>query len=172
MAVYFLRHAQTPGNAANVWVGRNNEELSVEGVAMLRNQLDKLKNIPFTGIYSSPLIRALQTAEIVKRELPSAPKIHCIDALKERDFGCFEGRPKTAENRRVMEKSACVEPLHALAVRIQPVFDQLFSTEGKHLVVSHSAVFRCLILELCYFSYPARTSLKNAEFVLLKKEKG
>jgi len=47
----------------------------------------------FSYVYSSPLIRALETAEIVARALRLAPPA-CHEGLKERNFGAIQGIPK------------------------------------------------------------------------------
>ncbi|MBE0505965.1 MAG: histidine phosphatase family protein [Marinospirillum sp.] len=166
MAIYFMRHAQTPGNAANLWVGRKDEGLTLTGIVELERQLEKIIDVQFSGIYCSPLERARKTAEIAKKALGIGSEVQVVDALMERDFGNFEGMPKTTANRQALEGDDSVESSKALALRIEPFFHQIMKEEAHHLVISHSAVFRCL-MQGPYTSIPMRSSLENAETVIL-----
>ena len=47
----------------------------------------------FACVYTSPLIRALETAEIIAALLRLPPPV-CHDGLKERNFGVIQGIPK------------------------------------------------------------------------------
>lgn len=60
---------------------------------------EALKGIPFDVIFSSPLKRAYQTAEIMKRER-QIPLI-VDELLKEISFGCFEGLCCTGQNYNI-----------------------------------------------------------------------
>lgn len=170
MPVYFMRHAQTPGNASNVWVGRKDEALTAAGIKELKSSLNDLPVKYFDFIYSSPLTRAMQTAEIVKAELKLTPDIQIVDELKERDFGYFEGCVKTKKNRIKLDESSQAESMQALARRIAPFFKQISFKQGNHLIISHSAVFRCLTEHLGYASSPLRYSLNNSESVILYEQ--
>lgn len=70
MKLYFARHGQTNANASMTngqSIAELDEPLNKTGVNQANELADQLKNIPFDVIISSPLKRALQTAEIVNR---------------------------------------------------------------------------------------------------------
>lgn len=85
MEVILLRHAQTAGNLERRYVGITNEPLCREGI----KSAVKSGIVPFVPlVYSSPMIRAVQTATI---KFPNA-RIITVPGLREMDFGLFEGR--------------------------------------------------------------------------------
>ena len=60
--IYIVRHGQTEKNKANVLQGRSDVPLNEAG----RQQAEEVREagISFDLVYTSPLIRAVQTAEI------------------------------------------------------------------------------------------------------------
>ena len=85
--IYIIRHGKTELNKANVLQGRSNYPLNDEGIKQAQNAADMLKDIQFDYVFSSPLIRAVQTAEIV---VPNK-RITLYDRLIEMDYGRHEG---------------------------------------------------------------------------------
>ena len=63
--VYLVRHAKSIGNTERIFQGRSNLGLSAEGRAQLPQLAERFRNIPLEAVYSSPLQRAVQTAEAV-----------------------------------------------------------------------------------------------------------
>jgi broad specificity phosphatase PhoE len=80
MNVYFLRHGETELNKEKVHQPAHTE-LSREGLKQAENVGKFLKDLGIETIYSSPLTRALQTTEVV-RKIIGAPVI-MNDDLKE-----------------------------------------------------------------------------------------
>ena len=85
--IYIIRHGKTELNRANVLQGRSNYPLNAEGVCQAEKAAEMLRGITFDRVFSSPLIRAIQTAEIVA---PGKP-ITVDDRLIEMDYGPYEG---------------------------------------------------------------------------------
>ena len=85
--IYIIRHGKTELNKANVLQGRSNSPLNEEGFAQAQEAAEKLRGIHFDHVFSSPLIRAVQTAQIV------APGTEPVidDRLIEMDYGPYEG---------------------------------------------------------------------------------
>ncbi len=82
--ITFIRHGMTPGNKEKRYIGITDEPLSIEGEREITS-----RHYPDADIvFSSPLLRCLQTCEIIYPEIE--PVI--IDGLKETDFGDFEGK--------------------------------------------------------------------------------
>lgn len=168
MPIYFIRHAQTQGNAKNIWVGRKNEPIVTLSCDHLKASSMELAGVDFDLIYCSPLLRARQTAEVIKQLQPRQPEIIIEAALQERDFGVFEGQLKTPERRAMLDCDPSVESIFSLQKRIAPVFARLHLQNKKILVVSHSAIYRCLIEHMGFKSTPEMKSLSNCGWVQLQ----
>lgn len=169
MPLYFIRHAQTPGNAANVWVGRKDEGITAAGIVALNNTAKKLSAIEFNYIYTSPLQRASETAAAIAQMQRLVPKPRVRIGLQERDFGVFEGKAKTPEHRNSLDQDASVELHVSMCKRLAPVMEEVATLQGNILLVSHSAVFKCLVEHMGYTTKPEKTSLDNLEYVQLCK---
>src|ERR671911_195834 len=63
-----IRHGQSTANASGVWQGQLDFPLSKEGRRQAATAGDALKGTRISGVYTSPLSRAFDTAEIVARE--------------------------------------------------------------------------------------------------------
>lgn len=87
----FIRHGQTPANAAGAWQGWSDPPLNATGQAQAHAIADRLKidHSEVRALYTSPLRRALQTAEIIGTRLALSP--HVVHQLKEIHFGDLEG---------------------------------------------------------------------------------
>jgi len=86
-----LRHGQTAGNVQRVWQGWTGGELTPLGVQQAEATARRLATCGQTidALYSSPLHRAWQTAQIVGQALGLSPVAH--EGLKEIWFGEIEG---------------------------------------------------------------------------------
>ncbi len=86
--LYLIRHGITQGNLDGKYIGQTNLSLCPEG----RRQIEKLAAsdiYPEVGkVYSSPLARCLETAEIIYPE----HTLMVVDKLSEMNFGDFEGK--------------------------------------------------------------------------------
>lgn len=63
--IYIIRHGQTELNNKQVLQGRSNYPLNEKGIAQAREAAERLRFVTFSRVFSSPLIRAVQTAEII-----------------------------------------------------------------------------------------------------------
>lgn len=61
--IYLIRHGQSLGNAARVYLGHTDLDLSKLGFLQAKETAAKLSSVPFSAIYSSDLKRAMHTAE-------------------------------------------------------------------------------------------------------------
>lgn len=87
--IYLVRHGTTDWNEARRYQGSSDIPLNEKGEQEAIIVGKALSSIPFSTIYSSPLIRAHATAkEIAKHQ--NVP-IKLIEQLKERSYGEFEG---------------------------------------------------------------------------------
>lgn len=89
MELYIIRHGETIWNAEGRLQGRADIELNEKGREVAGRLGEQLEDIEFDCIYSSPLIRAYETACLIRghRNIP----IIRDDRLKEICFGVKEG---------------------------------------------------------------------------------
>lgn len=172
MKIFFIRHCKTDKNLSNIWQGKNSDEyLSIEGQKELILLKDNLNFIPDI-IFSSPLKRAIETAEGIKNKDTELIIEKC---LIERDFGKLEGTETDENDKNLLsdydlntDLNQNVEKIQDMyLLRIKPFLLQLkkeFEHSNKNIViVSHSWVGRLL----SFFSTnennkdTIKTSLKN-----------
>ena len=98
--IYLIRHGQTAKNKAKVLQGRSNIPLDEEGVRQAEAARFRLEGmgVHFQKVYSSPLLRAVQTAQI----LTGDQMIQREDRLIEMDYGPYEGMDLTAPAPEVL----------------------------------------------------------------------
>ncbi|MEW6636961.1 MAG: histidine phosphatase family protein, partial [Actinomycetota bacterium] len=68
LEIILVRHGQSTANASGVWQGQMEFPLSDEGRHQARLAGRALAEKRLDAIYSSPLSRAFETAEIIARE--------------------------------------------------------------------------------------------------------
>ena len=86
-----LRHGATDWNRQGLFQGRTDNPLNDDGIAQAHAAAEKLRAIELTHVVSSPLLRAVQTAEIIAGI--ASRSVTLDPGLIELDFGSFEGRP-------------------------------------------------------------------------------
>ena len=87
--IYIIRHGKTEWNKRHKLQGQTDIPLCDEGRIMAREAAERYADVHFDVCYSSPLIRAKETAGILLegRNVP----IFTDDRLKEMAFGTYEG---------------------------------------------------------------------------------
>lgn len=95
MVLVILRHGQSVWNSENRFTGFVNVELSKKGRDEASYAGKLLNSIKFDHIFSSDLMRTIETAEIVAKETNYKKSIHHISDFKERDYGDLTGKDKT-----------------------------------------------------------------------------
>lgn len=82
--IYLIRHGKTPGNEEKKYIGVTDESLSDIG----RKEILSKKYPKADIIFSSPMKRCLETAEIIYPDRT----VHIEEGFRETDFGEFEGK--------------------------------------------------------------------------------
>ena len=85
-----LRHGATDWNRQGLFQGRSDIPLNEDGIAQAHAAARRLRSAPPDRIVSSPLIRAVKTAEIAAQAL--ARPVAIDDGIIECDFGSLEGQ--------------------------------------------------------------------------------
>ena len=83
-----IRHGRTAANDKGIYIGRTDFPLSDKGAAELAGKMDEFQYPNVARVYSSPLRRCTETAEILFPDV----QIQTVDNLIEMDFGAFEGK--------------------------------------------------------------------------------
>lgn len=90
MNIYIMRHGTTVWNEKGITQGRTNNRLSKAGIALVEDMAQQNKNIKIDAIICSPLMRTVQTANIMNRY--HNVKIFKDELLTEIDQGIFSKR--------------------------------------------------------------------------------
>ncbi|MDE5834648.1 MAG: histidine phosphatase family protein, partial [Ruminococcus sp.] len=83
-----LRHGMTDANEKGIYIGKTDLPLSSKGTSEIASKMDEFDYPTVHKVYSSPLKRCTETAEILFPETD----ITIIDDLRELDFGDFENK--------------------------------------------------------------------------------
>jgi broad specificity phosphatase PhoE len=89
MKLIFVRHGQTDWNKEKKLMGRTDIELNEEGRAQCQELVQKLES-DFYVIFSSPLKRAYETAQVIAEHF--GKEVIIKNELTERDFGTLSGK--------------------------------------------------------------------------------
>ena len=151
--LYILRHGQTEFNLQHRVQGQCDSPLTELGVAQAHAAGKWLasQGVRFERIFSSPLGRALATAEVAREELAAAgwedvPPVEPVDGLIERSYGPFEEGPAADVPSELWDPGETLVPYGgegsaALRERVVATMTELMMTSGAEtvLAVSHGS---------------------------------
>jgi broad specificity phosphatase PhoE len=144
---YFMRHGETDWNQRGVYTGNTNIPLNANGRRQARDQIELLQRLYIKTICHSPLMRALETAEIINAELHK-PMVEILD-LKECNWGVYEGKTKiNAEWRHAWENGMVIEgaeTYHDFLIRTNAAIGQALCHPGPILIISHGGLHRSIL---------------------------
>jgi len=165
MQIYLIRHGETDMNVKNRLQGRMDTHLNEKGkkCAALAGNFLKEKNIRIDTVWSSPLQRTIETAEIATGIDRKNFKI--VDDLVEMSFGIFEGHEVHKDgNDYTRDFFLCpakcptpegAESFREVLERADRFLEKLFSYYKDHkdedknlLMASHGAFSHALICEI------------------------
>ncbi len=143
MKVYIVRHGEVSFNVLKCY-STIDEDLTDVGVIQARNLRQKIKDIKYDIIISSPLVRAKHTADIINF---NRKEIVTDERIKERDCGDLSGKPLNAIDRdeywnyNTSIKYGTSEDIQLFFRRIYSFLDELRTKEySSVLIVAHSGV--------------------------------
>jgi probable phosphoglycerate mutase len=161
MRLYFIRHGESEANVLQEISNRGFKHgLTEKGKAQVFSLAQKLRATPFIKLYTSPLLRAIQTAEILSNEL-SLP-YETTGALCEFDCGIIEGKSdptswkihlQTREawflRKKWEQRIDGGESFLDISKRFLPWIEKLVwkygTTEKNLLLVGHGGLFQCML---------------------------
>lgn len=176
MELYVIRHGQTDWNLENRIQGHTDTKLNETGRRQAQEIAEKFKNINLDLIISSPLSRALDTAQIINqyKKLPIVLNAN----LKERCFGDFEGKTdlsayncdiNTLLDYHLNYSENSIEPIQDLFTRVKNFIEYCKHTyPNKSILIStHGGIcqaLECILLKLPLETNLQTLSLKNCEY--------
>ncbi len=161
--LYLVRHGATPMTMEDKFSGSEDVHLSDQGRQQAERLAERLHDRQIAAAYSSPLDRAVETAEIIIK--PHGLKLVKVDGLREIDHGHWEGMTRREVEQRYGEEYAAWEEdpftfapeggdagIDVLARALPAIRDIVVRHRDQTvLVVSHKATLRLLISSLLGF---------------------
>ncbi len=159
MKLFLIRHGETFENAGSKLMGRTHGILSDLGKDQAEKTGARLKSENITVIYSSPLNRCLDTAEIINKSLNL--KISEHDLLIERDFGKFTNAKAEEIDFDLLDqdtednKVAGVEPMSSLQKRVADFLQELQKSHKDEniAIITHNNPIRFFLAYFLNKSY-------------------
>lgn len=132
LRVFIVRHGETAANKDGTIQGQLDTELNEEGLRQARLLAEKMKETPIHIAYSSDLIRAKKTAEIVLEHHPGVA-LHERKELRERFMGTLEGtRVPGIARQAIMRSDKTIETTEQLGRRALAWWDEVIKHVGKN----------------------------------------
>ena len=143
MKVYIVRHGEVPHNVLKMY-NNIDEDLTENGIIQALELREKIKDIKFDIVISSPLLRTVHTENILTYYDDS---IITDDRLVERDCGDLSGKPNSYTNREeywnyyTEIQYGTSENIVTFFSRVHNFLDELKNKDYENvLIVAHSGV--------------------------------
>ena len=149
MTLYLIRHGETAWNRQHRFQGSNDIHLNENGLAVARATAAGMSKagLTFDRIYSSPLSRAYETAQIICPD----QEIETDDRLREVSFGDLEGEVYAHVETLPMPAPGG-EDIPQLQSRVLACLGDIMAdpaNEGKRILISaHGGVIRSVMMHL------------------------
>ena len=160
--ILLVRHGRTDWNDVHRFQGRTDIPLNAAGLAQSEKVATRIEGWQADVVYTSPLTRARQTADVIAARLKKNPIV--IEELTEVDFGSWEG----AYFRTLLEKKdesllkwiadpfsnapPGAEEWDSIRQRAERVVNSVLDSGHKHVViVSHGGIIRALLVVFLNF---------------------
>ncbi|WP_404462432.1 histidine phosphatase family protein [Sutcliffiella horikoshii] len=146
-----IRHGSTAWNKERRAQGSSNIPLDQDGIRDAESLADRIKDEEWDVIYSSDLLRAMQTAEIVARNL-QVDEVFLDSRLQEVNGGQIEGTTeperieKWGENWRDLDLG--IESREMVIKRALSFIEEVTEKHKDQIVVSHGSYIRHVLREL------------------------
>ena len=142
MKIYLVRHGQCESNVIGRYI--IDEDINETGIKQAEDLREKIKDINYDIVISSPLARAFHTADIINAKNKD---IITDERLAERNPGSLEGKSINITDREefwnyyTKVKYGTEERIPDLCNRVKEFLDELKTKNYKSvLVVAHSGV--------------------------------
>ena len=175
--VYLVRHGETADNANGIIHGSDGSPLNERGREQGAHLRERLATRDFDVVFSSPALRARQTAAYV------SDRVEILPDLRELDWGAFTGRtwpdvraefPEALNERSRLEfgfRAPGGETGTEVIERATRVLEGILATPAQTCCcVTHAGWLRLLFAHLLCMRYPALPTLTfdNARFSVVR----
>ena len=155
--LYLIRHGETEPSDDLVFHGQGDAPLSAKGRLEAERLRDALRNVGLLCVYTSPLARARDTADIISTE--GSLSCHTDNAFIDMDFGDWTGLADKEVAERFPDAHASWnhrpgdaripngESLEDVRQRVLPRFREIARTfaGARVAIVTHAVVLRVLL---------------------------
>ena len=176
MMIYLIRHGETDWNHQKRRQGRRDVPLNDQGREQMRRCGELLAALPADAIVTSPLSRAVESAEILAECMGLArDAIVADEGLIERDFGDVDGMTKAElKAYRARGGNEHQEPLYRVRERMmRSILTYARKNDKQHIVlISHSAAIKSVFVRLYGKPELQRKQTKNAGVSIIEYRGG
>jgi len=187
---YIIRHGETEYNVSGIMQGNSiDSPLTPRGREQAQDLAQLLSQIHFEHIFSSDLLRAKRTADIIALERKLAVKT--TQVLREQSYGRYEGKPsklfgeELKELLKTYESLADEEKMHfriqedmetdaQVASRFITFLREIaIAYRGKTIaIVSHSDAIRYFLIHIGFATYEELPdgSIENCSYVKVQSD--
>lgn len=182
---YLIRHGETDWNKERKLQGQQDIELNETGIKQAEELAQILSNVHFDLAFSSDLIRAKRTAEIIVLE--KNLHVETTKALRERTFAHFEGgssdtlfayqelmKKLSNEERQKHRIAEGIETDEEVTARFVTFLRETAITHPDKtiLITTHSGLLRLLLMHLGKYTYEEiiNKRVKNGAYVIFESD--
>ena len=177
MTIIFVRHGESESNVAKIQTNENDKyHLTARGRIQVDRLTRELASLQPNTIYCSPVLRAVETAEIISRGL--GIPVHLSSSLKERDWGKANGMKVQDFEAEVNLLQAAdqfgIETILNITRRVNKFMEEV--NPGLSVAVTHADIIRGALVyplgldEAEFSSYGIVP--ENATMTMLKNREG
>lgn len=166
---YLVRHGESYSNVKQKLQGHKNSRLTNEGINQAKLIAKELKSINFDFAFSSDLLRAKKTAEIIAIEHKLLVKTS--ELLRERNFGKWEGKPynvystelkhlldeflELSDKEKKKYKFPDMESDEEIVIRLITFLrETALAYAGKTILIgTHGSIMRAFLIHLGFGTY-------------------
>ena len=177
MKLILLRHGESVWNKENRFTGWTDVDLSSKGVdeAINAGKIMKNNNITFDVAFSSVLLRAKRTLELVLKEMNVNVPIYYSYRLNERHYGALQGLNKDETRKKYGEEQVHIwrrsydvrPPMLTIDDPRYPGNDPLYKDLSKDELPLTECLKDTLDRVLPYYNNEIKTHLLKGENVLI-----
>lgn len=181
--IFIVRHGQTVWNTQGRVQGQKDSPLTELGIQQAKNLAKEFKDIHFDHIFSSDLLRAKRTAEIIALEKKLA--IQATIVLREQSYGKYEG----IQREEFYKLFVKWDQLSDAQRHTHVVGDDMESNEtavgrlitfiretalaypdNTVLIVTHGALMRYFYIHLGYGTYTSFRGFENLGYIKIETD--
>jgi len=180
---YIVRHGETEMNRYKLVQGQLDSPLTEKGISQVEEVAQQFKTTHFDKVFSSDLLRAQKTAEIIVSEKKLV--VETTKLLREQHYGKYEGtnrdeyfkrfdawRTLSEEAKHTYKLEEDMESNEEAVSRLITFLrEAALAYPGKTvLVVCHGAIMRYLAIHLGHIAYKDNKGFDNRGYMVLDSD--